>query len=389
MQRIRTSNLVPGMISAEDVYSYNNQLILPKGSELNDKLITRLEFYSILAIQVEDEIPNKSGSDPSNELESIVNSLGDSFSVKEEIVDFSSVSATNENSTYSEKIKATTQFKEFKKSFISNSEALQGNLNAIVKSNAPIDTTHMLTSVTDLISEGSTSISIFDMLHNMRGYDDLTYVHSMSVSLICNIFGKWLNLNDEDIKVLTIAGLLHDIGKLLIPDSILKKPSKLTDKEYNIIKTHTLQGYNILKDKNIDNRIKNAALLHHERYDGSGYPLGYSGNKLDLFTKIVSIADVYDAMTAARVYRGPLCPFKVIAIFEAEGLQKYDSQLILTFLGHITDTYLNNRVRLNDGTQGDVVMINRDLLSKPMIKTLDNRFINLKEHPELFIEELI
>lgn len=380
MQRIRTSNLVPGMISAEDVYSYNNQLILPKGSELNDKLITRLEFYSILAIQVEDEMAVKPASvEPEN-------AIGLNT---EEVIDFSSVSVTNANSTYSEKIKATTQFKEFQKSFISNSEALQGNLNAIVRSNAPIDTNHMLTSVTDLISEGSTSISIFDMLHNMRGYDDLTYVHSMSVSLICNIFGKWLNLNNEDIKVLTIAGLLHDIGKLLIPDNILKKPSKLTDNEYNIIKTHTLQGYNILKDKNIDNRIKNAALLHHERFDGSGYPLGYSGDKLDLFTKIVSIADVYDAMTAARVYRGPLCPFKVIAIFEAEGLQKYDSQLILTFLGHITDTYLNNRVRLNDGTQGDVVMINRDALSRPMIKTLDNGFINLKEHPELFIDELL
>lgn len=384
MQRVRTSNLIPGMISAEDVYSYNNQLILPKGSVLNDKLITRLEFYSILAVQVEDEIFEQSSSSKSD---NAINSL-DGVE-KEEVIDFSSVSATHQNSTYSEKIKATTQFKEFQKSFISNSEALQGNLNAIVKNNAPIDTNHMLKSVTDMISEGSTSISIFDMLHNMRTYDDLTYVHSMSVSLICNIFGKWLDLNDEDIKVLTIAGLLHDIGKLLIPDSILKKPSKLTDSEYNIIKTHTLQGYNILKNKNIDNRIKNAALLHHERFDGSGYPLGYSGDKLDLFTKIVSIADVYDAMTAARVYRGPLCPFKVIAIFEAEGLQKYDSKLILTFLGHITDTYLNNRVKLNDGTQGDVVMINRDTLSRPMIRTIDNTFINLKERPDLYIEELI
>lgn len=387
------------MISAEDVYSYNNQLILPKGTELSDKIITRLEFYSILAIQVMDQndmepetsdedFLNKllkdfggddSGSTPDSSAQSNVNADNGR-------VEFSSIS---DNSSYSEKIKATTQFKEFHKAFLNNSEALQGNLSNIVKNNAPIDTNSMLNSVTNLISEGSTSISIFDMLHNMRSYDDLTFVHSMSVSLICNIFGKWLGYSDEDIKILTLAGLLHDIGKLLIPEQIIKKPSKLTDKEYNIIKTHTLQGYSILKNQNIDERIKNAALLHHERNDGSGYPLQYSGDKIPEFAKIVSIADVYDAMTAARVYRGPLCPFKVIAIFESEGFQKYDSRLILTFLEHVSETYINNRVRLSNGQIGDIVMINRDFLSKPMIKTLDGNFINLKDTPNLTIEALV
>lgn len=376
LQRVRISNLIPGMITSEDVYSYNNQMIVPKGTILNDKIITRLEFYSVLAIHVEDELASDREDSSAN-----YSTAGNNSEVS-----FSSI--TGELS-YSEKIKETTQFKEFRKNFLANTEALEGNLKAVVEKNAPIDIDSMMKSITDTISECSTSIGIFDMLHNMRNYDDLTYVHSMSVSLICNMFGKWLGYSEEDIRILTMAGLLHDIGKLLIPEEIIKKPSKLTDAEYNIIKTHTLQGYSILKNQPIDERIKAAALLHHERNDGSGYPLAYSDNQIPDFAKIVSIADVYDAMTAARVYRGPLCPFKVVSIFEAEGLQKYDSRFILTFLEKVCETYINNRVRLNDGTEGDIIMLNKHTLSRPVIKTLDGNFINLEERRDLSIETLI
>ena len=382
MQRVRTSNLIPGMITSEDVYSYNNQLIVPKGTVLNDKVITRLEFYSVLAIHVEDEIAtSEKNTSSSLDSDTIPNPFG---TVKE--VSFSDIP---EKLSYSERIKETTQFKEFKKNFLSNTEALKGNLRAVIDNNTPINIDSMMKSVTDTISEGSTSIGIFDMLHNMRNYDDLTYVHSMNVSIICNIFGQWLGLNDDDLKILTMAGLLHDIGKILIPEEIIKKPSKLTDAEYNIIKTHTLQGYSILKGQPIDERIKNAALLHHERSDGSGYPLGYDDEKIPEYAKIVSIADVYDAMTAARVYRGPLCPFKVVSIFEAEGFQKYNSRLILTFLEHVCQTYINNRVKLSDGTIGDIIMLNRNSLSKPVIKTLDGEVINLEEKRDITIESLI
>lgn len=379
MQRVRTSNLLPGMIAAEDVYSYNNQLILPKGTELTDKVITRLEFYSVLAIHVEDPDYRPPVS--------VSSDLNISFGGDDS--DTVTFSSAPENTAYSERIKATTQFKEFKKSFVNNTEVLKGNLHSLVENNQPINSENLLHSVLDMISDGATTIGVFDMLHNMRDLDDMTYTHCMSVSLICNIFGRWLNLSDEDITTLTMAGLLHDVGKLLIPDKILKKPSKLTDAEFNIIKTHTLQGYNILRNQAIDDRIKNAALLHHERMDGSGYPLGYKADKLDQFSQIVAIADVYDAMTAARVYRGPLCPFKVVSIFETEGFQKYDSKLILVFLEHICDTYMHNRVLLSNGKQGDIVMLNKDALSRPMVKTLDGEFINLKETPDVQIEAIL
>ena len=112
--------------------------------------------------------------------------------------------------------------------------------------------------------------------------------------------------------------------------------------------------------------------------------------KTERTTKLTKRGDVkkVDAMTAARVYRGPLCPFQVIDIFEKEGLQKYEASFILKFLQNVVNTYINNRVLLSDGTEGDIIYINQASLSRPMIKS-GSRFIDLSVHPELFIERIL
>ena len=154
------------------------------------------------------------------------------------------------------------------------------------------------------------------------------------------------------------------------------------------MQTHPQEGYKILKNSDLDPHVKNAALMHHERCDGSGYPLHLQGPQIDPFAKIVAIADVYDAMTSARVYRGPLCPFVAISLFESEGLQKYDTNAIMTFLSNIVNTYLLNRVRLNNGLEGDIVFINRNHLSRPTIR-IGEKYVDLTQTPDLYIEEII
>ncbi len=226
------------------------------------------------------------------------------------------------------------------------------------------------------------------MLHNMREYDDITYAHSLNVALICNVFSRWLRMTEEETKLATLCGMLHDIGKVAIPEEIIRKPARLSESEYAIVKKHTLEGYNALKNCPIPSCIMNAALMHHERCDGSGYPFGITNSKIDPYAKMVAIADVYDAMTSARIYRGPMCPFKVVEIFESEGLQKYDTHYIMTFLENIVNTYLLHRVRLNDGTVGEVVFINRAYLSKPTIKS-GTEFIDLSSRNDLYIEAII
>ena len=155
-----------------------------------------------------------------------------------------------------------------------------------------------------------------------------------------------------------------------------------------MIKAPAQLGNDILKDQPLDERIKNAALMHHERYDGTGYPNHLVGKEIDDMAAIVSIADVYDAMTANRCYRDGLCPFEVIAIFEKEGLTQFNPKYILTFLDHIANTYINNEVLLSDGSSGKIVLINKKL-TRPTIQLDNGNFVNLESRLDLYVQAII
>lgn len=386
------------MFAGEDVFNYSNQLIIPRGQKLTDKMITRLEFYSIPYIKIKEyedepydaeitEDDCHSDVDPLEMLENLISEEeggGEEKQPEEKKEEVKKPAA----GMFSNKTKASEEYQKFVENFDKSVNEFKGSLNDIVQNGTEINTDTLLHQATDLISGASTHADFFNMLHNMRQYDDLTYAHSMNVALISNILADWLKMSKEDVELATLCGLLHDIGKLKIPEQIIKKPGKLTEDEYKVVKTHTIAGYNVLKDQDISEHIKNAALMHHEKCDGSGYPFGLKGDKIDPFAKIVAIADVYDAMTAARVYRGPLCPFQVIEIFEKEGLQKYETEYIMTFLENVVMTYMNERVKLSDGTIGTIVFINHAHLSKPMIQVND-RFLDLTTEPNLSIVKII
>lgn len=343
---------------SEDVYTKDLNLIISKDTTLTDKIITRLNFYSITDFYI----------------------YSDKNLAKIETDYF-------ENTFYSE-LKKGESFRRFYKAYHNSANRIKDSMDALMNNRNEFDADKLLSEIRGILYQCSTNIELFHMLHCMREFDDTTYIHSMNVALICNIVGKWLKLSPEDLETITLAGLLHDVGKLLIPNEIITKPGKLTEFEFSMIKTHTIRGYWILKNKNIDERIKNVALMHHERCDGSGYPNGLLSHEIDPFAKLVAIADVYDAMTSARVYRGPLCPFEVISLFETEGYLKYDAKYILTFLEGVVQTYLHNTVRLNNKMEGEIVLINKFDLSRPVIKCND-KFIDLSKNRDLYIEALI
>ena len=119
--------------------------------------------------------------------------------------------------------------------------------------------------------------------------------------------------------------------------------------------------------------------MHHEKCDGSGYPYGLAGDEIDKFSKIVTIADIFDAMTSERVYRSAMCPFSVIKYFEDDGIQKYEIKYILTFLENVSNSYLNHRVTLSNGMEGNVIFINPNNYSRPVIRTEDDEIIDLQQ----------
>lgn len=356
MRKLDISELVPEMVVAENVLSLRNELIYPAGYRLTAKSITKLAFHSIPFICVEDE--------------------NDRFSYKE-------------MKSYSERVRSTPEFKQFAEDFEKDVYKFKNALNDLVEKNTPLDINDLLQDTLALLHNSNKNVHIFEMINNMRQYDDSTYAHSINVALISNVFGSWLNMKEDDILLLTQCGLFHDIGKLRIPDSIIKKPGKLTPEEYNIAKTHAYAGYEILVKHNLNPHILNCAMMHHERGDGSGYPFGLSSEKIDDFAKIISIADVYDAMTSDRVYRSAVCPFKVINFFETEGFEKYDARYILTFIENVVNTYIQTRVRLSDGRTGEVLLINKQFPSRPLIRS-GSSYIDLSKEPDaVYIEEII
>ena len=360
MKRVKTTLLMPGMVIAKDVHNASNILVMGKNTVLTDDSITKLAFHSIYSVYIKDEVaevPKK----PSYER------------------------------TYTpSKIKETEEFKVFKENYDREVKQLEATFEDIISMQSKkIGISELCQKATSMLDDTRGGIHVFDILHNMRDYDDSTFNHSMNVALICNVFADWMHMSGMEKEIATVAGLLHDIGKLRIPEQIVKKAARLTDEEYDVIKTHPMEGYNILFESRFISSVQNAALMHHERYDGTGYPFGLTSEKIDEFAKIISIADVYDAMTSARVYRGALCPFKVIEIFENEGLQKYDTKFILTFIENVLNTYIQSRVRLSDGRTGEVIMINKHMLSRPLIRS-GSSYIDLSKEPDaIYIEEII
>jgi putative nucleotidyltransferase with HDIG domain len=143
---------------------------------------------------------------------------------------------------------------------------------------------------------------VMKMFNALREKHEEERVHSNQVSEYCKMIGKQSKYSKSDIKTLNLAGLLHDIGKISIPDYILYKPEKLTEDEWEIMKTHTTSGYNILRTEKRYEHLAKYVLCHHEAMDGSGYPNGLKGEEIPLFSRIISVADSYSAMTSNRPY---------------------------------------------------------------------------------------
>lgn len=368
LMKLKTTFAEPGMIIGKDIYSSSDYLIAGKGSVLTDRMITRLKFYSI---------------------EEIIIVTPESLHKKEKKPVFRNKPVVIPENSYVGRIKASPEYRSFTKTFYSSFISYKGQLNEVVQNKAPLNAENLLADVSKIFASCKNPNSLLDMMMAIRNLDDATYVHSMNVALICNLFAHWLKYDAKEAEALTLAGLLHDIGKMMIPTEIIKKPGKLTDDEYRIIQGHPTLGYELLKEQNVDQRIALAALQHHERCDGTGYPGNLKLNEITPFAKIVAIADVYDALTANRVYRGPICPLEVIGIFQTEGLTIYDPGYLMTFLDQIMYSYLNYTVKLSNGETGRIIMMQRNQLDKPMIALSGDRYIDLRDEPGLTITGVV
>lgn len=249
--------------------------------------------------------------------------------------------------------------------------------------------------VEDLMNTILDSEEVLTVLSDAYLYDEYLYQHSFQVTLYSIAIAKEMGYSYEDLRLIGIGAMLHDIGKLLVPTEILMKPGKLTDSEYEKMKEHARYGFDILRNlHSVSLLVAHCAFQHHERLDGSGYPRGLVDFEIHPFAKIIGVADVFDAVTSNRVYRPKMLPSEGVAIIEKGSGTIFDPRVVAALKRSIV-IYTNGSIlKLTDGRRGIVSKQNVENPERPWLRIfeedegaiLDATYeISLGEHPELQI----
>lgn len=218
---------------------------------------------------------------------------------------------------------------------------------------------------------------------------DSIYRHGVNVSALSLILGKWIGLDDKQLNLLTYASIFHDFGKIKIDNSIINKVDKLTLNEINKLRTHPIISYQLINKVNfLDKSVANSILMHHEREDGSGYPLGLKGDKIHPFAKIIAIADTFDAINSNRAYRSRRKPFEALQIIKEDSIGKLSYNYCTIFLNHIINYYMGENVLLSDNKICKIIQINKNDFLRPLLLGEDG-FIDLKNDKDLYVKQLL
>lgn len=331
MQKHFIGGVIPGSIIAQDVYGNDGVLLIKKGSMFREQYIPRFIDAGVQEICVEDN---------GTMTPQTINTIRKSLSIQDVIHDKTRTHAQNQ-------IKKTMM--KFKS--VSNSDIQR--IGKIVE---------------DMIEQILDEKDFVFALSQLRSVDDYTYQHSVNVGVLSLIIGIDLALGKEELKNLGIGAMLHDIGKIMVPEEIIKKPSKLTFDEFAEVKKHTEYGYEILIQTDVAEEAAQIALHHHEKYDGTGYCRGLRNTKIPLFARIVAVADVYDAMSNDRVYQRRFTPDKVFREITHLGNKHFDTEIMETFARHINIYPTGTGIILNSGHRGIVLYQNKLYPESPIVR---------------------
>ncbi|MDF2717897.1 MAG: family phosphohydrolase [Paenibacillus sp.] len=231
--------------------------------------------------------------------------------------------------------------------------------------------------------------NILTFTPRMLSTDEYIYHNSIMVALTSFILARWHGFQSKDWMPIALGGLLHDIGNAKVDRAILSKPSKLTVLEVEEVRRHTLYGYSILKNiPALNEGSKLCALQHHEREDGSGYPLAVKGDKIHPYAKVIAVADIFHAMTSHRTYKKAQSPYLVLEQLQKESFGKLDPIIVSTFINKVTQFHNGTIVRLSDNSVGEIIFTDRSNPTRPMVN-VNGTIINLAVDRKLFIQEVI
>ena len=222
------------------------------------------------------------------------------------------------------------------------------------------------TIVNDVLKKDGVGLN----LDELKVSDEYTFKHSVDVAAGSIILAKYLGLGTDNIRDIGTAGVLHDIGKIMIPNEILNKNGKLTDKEFAVIKNHPVYGYQMLsKNQSIAEPIRRAVLYHHEKFCGGGYPSGLKGNEIPLYARVLSVIDVFDALVTERPYHKAYSVADTLEVMYTMYAQ-FDAEVFQAFLKSLIVYPIGSVITLSNGVQAQVIKTNKGYPLRPVVKDI-------------------
>ncbi|PKM76234.1 MAG: HD-GYP domain-containing protein [Firmicutes bacterium HGW-Firmicutes-15] len=336
MRRINIENLQADMIVARNIFSSEGRILLSSGVMLSAPYIERLLSLGIASVYIKDDI------------------FGDIDHIPEVI---------------SEKTRIDT-VKIVRDSF--NNMERNHKLNVRLIKDV----------VNNLVEELLFNPNVLVNLTDIRSYDDYTFAHSVNVCILSLMTGVTLSYDDIKLKDLGVGALLHDIGKIKLDKGTLNKADDLTREEYFEVKQHAESGFEILrKYDDISLLSAHIAFQHHERWNGTGYPRGLSGNDIHEYGRIVAVADVYDALLADRPYRSSYSVNQAITILQRMAGTYLDPRCITALIANVAVYPIGSIVELNSGVVGIVVDVNKEMPTRPVVRVVYNSNSERLNHP--------
>lgn len=337
------SKLPLGCIVENDIVSDNGQLLISSMTVIDEDILSKLSHYNTVIYTT---IHCDNGEETEKEIETkdVTISFDDSF--KNYAVE--SIQTIYDN--------------------INKPDEIANNINKL--------STELCTFI-----HNSDSLGI--NIAKLKVSDEYTYKHSVDVGTISAVIAAAMDMSEEAIHNIAVAGVLHDLGKEKIPLEIINKPARLTPEEFAIMKKHPVYGYQILRDaKEISEPIRQGVLNHHENFDGTGYPRGLKNTELHMIEKIIAVADVFDALVTARPYKTAKTPAQAIEIMFTMS-NKFDINIFKSFLSVINAYPNGTNIKLSNGKEATVIAQNKSYPLRPIIRLNDtNEEINMSSDME-------
>ena len=225
-------------------------------------------------------------------------------------------------------------------------------------------------------------MKVLPLLLMAKSEDEYTYTHEVNVGVLSSMIAMQLGLSKDAISKLTFSAIIHDIGKLKVPKEILHAPRNLSEKEFELVKLHTIFGRQICESSGIkDEDILSGVESHHEKMDGSGYLRGLTGNNINFFARIIAVADIFDALASKRVYKDPWSPYRAVTeLVTLSTLGKLDRKVVNAFISVVGIYPVGTVLILSNGSRAVVVGNKRKVLTRPIVEMEDGLIVDLSEN---------